>query len=124
MWRWLIEALAVAAKDLRTLMAEDLIERIEQDGAGTVFEAQPRVACSECGPDSETDAEGRPLAERVLDERNRYLMYSMMQDVITRGTARRSRVLGSQDLAGKTGTTNDQRDAWFNGYNRSLVTIA
>ena len=39
-----------------------------------------------------------------------------------RGTARRALVLGRKDLAGKTGTTNDQRDAWFNGYNADLVT--
>ncbi len=51
-------------------------------------------------------------------------MYSMMQDVIQRGTATRARSLKRSDLAGKTGTTNDQRDAWFNGFNQSLVAIA
>jgi penicillin-binding protein 1A len=101
-----------------------LIERIEQDGIGIVFEAEPKVACSDCEADSGTDAQGRPLAERVLDARNRYLMYSMMQDVIQRGTATKARALGREDLAGKTGTTNDQRDAWFNGYNQHLVANA
>ena len=51
-------------------------------------------------------------------------MYSMMQDVIRQGTATKARELGRKDLAGKTGTTNDQRDAWFNGFNRHLVANA
>ena len=59
---------------------------------------------------------------RVISEHNRYLMYSMMQDVVQRGTAVRAKALGRRDIAGKTGTTNDQRDAWFNGYNQSIVT--
>ena len=45
-------------------------------------------------------------------------------DVITGGTAQRARALGRRDLAGKTGTTNEQRDAWFSGFNQSLVAIA
>jgi penicillin-binding protein 1A len=51
-------------------------------------------------------------------------MNSMMRDVIQHGTATRARSLGRKDLAGKTGTTNEQRDAWFNGFHRSLVAIA
>jgi len=62
-------------------------------------------------------------APRVLSPQNHYLMTSMMQDVIRRGTATRARSLGRGDLAGKTGTTNDQRDAWFNGFNPSLVGV-
>ena len=100
------------------------IARIDQDGSGTVFESQPRVVCDGCPPGAGTDDDGRPLAERVLDARNRYLMYSMMQDVIRRGTATKARALGRKDLAGKTGTTNDQRDAWFNGYNEHIVANA
>jgi len=46
----------------------------------------------------------------------------MMRDVIELGTGRRARALGRDDLAGKTGTTNDQRDAWFSGFNAGLVT--
>jgi len=49
-------------------------------------------------------------------------MNSILQDVVLRGTGRRAMSLGRKDLAGKTGTTNDQRDAWFNGYNPDLVT--
>jgi penicillin-binding protein 1A len=45
----------------------------------------------------------------------------MMQDVIQRGTGRKARVLGRTALAGQTGTTNDQKDGWFSGFNQSLV---
>lgn len=59
-----------------------------------------------------------------MDTQNNYLMFSMLQDVIRVGTARKARKLGRKDLAGKTGTTNEQRDAWFNGFNSGLVTTA
>jgi penicillin-binding protein 1A len=61
-------------------------------------------------------------ADRVVDAANVYLMTSMMQDVVRRGTGRRAMALGRKDLAGKTGTTNDQRDAWFCGFNTQLGT--
>jgi penicillin-binding protein 1A len=48
----------------------------------------------------------------------------MTRDVIKRGTATRALVLKRQDLAGKTGTTNDQHDAWFFGYNSSVVAVS
>ena len=61
------------------------------------------------------------VAQRVLDERNAFIMQSMLRDVIKLGTGRRARALGRNDLAGKTGTTNDASDTWFNGFNSSLV---
>ncbi len=61
-------------------------------------------------------------APRVISEQNAYLVRSMMADVIRRGTGKKAMSLGRSDLAGKTGTTNDQRDAWFSGYNSDLVT--
>jgi len=100
------------------------IERIEQDGSGVVYQATPRTVCKTCAAPVEGEAASEQAAPRVLDERNRYLMYSMMQDVIRQGTATRARELGRKDLAGKTGTTNDQRDAWFNGFNQHLVANA
>lgn len=63
-------------------------------------------------------------APRVIDGRNAFIMTSMLRDVIQRGTATRAKVLGRQDLAGKTGTTNDQFDAWFAGYSPHEVAIA
>ncbi len=64
-------------------------------------------------------------APRVIDERNAYLMTSMMREVVQRGTARRAgEALQRNDLAGKTGTTNNQLDAWFVGYNPEVVAAA
>ena len=63
-------------------------------------------------------------APRVIDARNAFIMNSMMQDVVRRGTATRALQLGRGDLAGKTGTTNDHFDAWFAGYNPKQVAIA
>ena len=60
-------------------------------------------------------------APRAIDARNAWLMYSLMRDVIRRGTGRKARVLERDDLAGKTGTTNDQHDAWFSGFSPDLV---
>ncbi|QJD59448.1 penicillin-binding protein 1A [Pseudomonas sp. gcc21] len=61
------------------------------------------------------------LAEQVIDPRTTYQLTSMLKDVINRGTAVRAKALERSDLAGKTGTTNDQKDGWFSGYNADLV---
>lgn len=76
------------------------------------------------GPDNsaETRSEAQAYAPRVISEQNAFLVRSMMMDVIRRGTGVKAMQLGRQDLAGKTGTTNEQRDAWFSGYNDALVT--
>jgi len=61
-------------------------------------------------------------AARVIKPQTAWLIRSMMGDVITQGTGRRALAIGRDDLAGKTGTTNDQRDTWFSGFNSALVT--
>jgi len=61
-------------------------------------------------------------APRVISEQNAFLIRSMMMDVVRRGTGKKAMALGRNDLAGKTGTTNEQRDAWFSGYNSEIVT--
>jgi len=61
-------------------------------------------------------------APRVMSHANNFLTVSMMKDVIKRGTARRALALNRQDLAGKTGTTNDYIDAWFTGFNSQVAT--
>ena len=63
-------------------------------------------------------------AEQVIDVRNAFTMVSMMQDVVRHGTAMRAMQLGRQDLAGKTGTTSESMDAWFCGFQPTIVGIA
>lgn len=81
------------------------------------------------------DQSGRVLAQtkpvkagvnavQTLDPRNAFIMTEMMKEVIDRGTATLAKSIGRKDLAGKTGTTNDQHDAWFTGYQRNLVAVA
>lgn len=78
-----------------------------------------------------TDKDGKVLEtfqpqapEPVLDSRNAFIMTTMMQDVVRRGTAAAANRLGRGDIAGKTGTTNDHRDAWFAGYSPNRVAVA
>lgn len=63
-------------------------------------------------------------AKQVIDARNAFTMVSMMQDVVKHGTAIRAMQLGRDDLAGKTGTTNDSIDAWFCGFQQTVVGIS
>ena len=86
------------------------IQRIEDSHGNVLFKAAPTVA----GED----------ADRVIDVRNAFTMVNMMQGVIKQGTAIRAMQLGREDLAGKTGTTSDSMDAWFCGFQPTLVGIA
>jgi len=113
------------------------IERIETETGDIVMRADPPTVCNDCA-DGAYDEEGEPLdiaamieqaeegrarpATRVLDPNNAWIMNSMMRDVVKHGTGRRALTLNREDLAGKTGTTNDQKDAWFSGFNGDLVT--
>ncbi|MDC1507001.1 penicillin-binding protein 1A [Oceanospirillaceae bacterium] len=65
-----------------------------------------------------------PIAPRIMDERVNYIMHTILQDVVKKGTARKAKKLKRDDLAGKTGTTNDQKDAWFSGYVDAMVATA
>jgi len=86
------------------------IERIVDARGNMVMEALPQRAGEN--------------AERVIDARNAFIMTSIMRDVVRMGTGARAMKLGRNDLAGKTGTTNDFIDAWFCGYNASLVAVS
>ncbi len=97
------------------------INKIVDGNGKPLFEAHPAVACLECESAGES---GDHLAPRVVSQQATYITTSMMQDVIRHGTGRRAMQLGRNDLAGKTGTTNDQRDAWFAGFNSDLVTVS
>jgi penicillin-binding protein 1A len=127
-----------------------LIERVEDTAGAVLSQAAPLLACPECGSETGYDlalatvvpgdgngvtrAEeaggGLPkvpqerLAPRAISAANAFVMTDMMRDVIRAGTARRALALGRGDLAGKTGTTNDRRDAWFAGFNAGLVAVS
>ncbi len=62
------------------------------------------------------------MAPRAIDERVAYQLVSMMRDVVQRGTGTQAKVLGREDVGGKTGSTNDHRDAWFSGFGGNLAT--
>lgn len=112
-----------------------VIERIEDADGTVLYEADPVVACVPCmlsdrrgqqasGMETEDPLDRLPKqAEQTLEPRLAYQMDSILRDVIQKGTGQRARSLGRGDLAGKTGTTNDQRDAWFNGYNPDIVAV-
>ena len=110
-----------------------IIERIENRDSQTIFLANPaQTPAAEATPADVDDmpsvlADVEPLetpveAERILDERTAYIMTSMLRDVVKRGTGRRALSLKRNDLAGKTGTTNESKDSWFAGYNTDFVT--
>ena len=93
-----------------------LIDRIETETGAVIYQSTPEEACPTCPVESSTN--------RVLTARAHYMMHSMLQDVIRKGTATRALELKRSDLGGKTGTTNENRDAWFNGYAPALVAVA
>jgi penicillin-binding protein 1A len=97
------------------------IERIETKEGDIVFQANPQIACTYC--DIRPDKNSR-LAPRIITPPIHFLMNSLLRDVVQSGTAADAKVLGRTDLAGKTGTTNDFRDAWFNGYNPAIAATA
>lgn len=95
-----------------------IIDNVTNAQNDIIYQAKPLKVCtSQC--DSNT-----PYAPRVLTEQNAFLITSALQDVIQRGTAKRAKDLGRHDLAGKTGTTQNQVDAWFAGYNPDLVAVS
>lgn len=89
--------------------------------------AEPPIAANADAPASTAVAPVDPpadtvLAPRAIDDRVAYQIVSMMRDVVQRGTGTAARVLGREDVAGKTGSTNDYRDAWFSGLGGNVVT--
>lgn len=100
------------------LLQPYFIERIDDHSGAVLFQATPKIACSSC--DSET-LQDSLYAQRIISPPINFLMNSLLQDVVKRGTATKAKILSRDDLAGKTGTTNEQRDAWFNGYSAGIV---
>ncbi|MDX1515482.1 MAG: PBP1A family penicillin-binding protein [Woeseiaceae bacterium] len=130
-----------------------VIDAIYGPEGETLYRAEPGVVCEACevaAPDPfATEPEAMPLedmadvalsyrpdaslapglyetvnpAPHEIPVQNMYLIQDMMRDVIRRGTGRKALVLGRNDLSGKTGTSNDRRDAWFGGFNSDLASI-
>jgi penicillin-binding protein 1A len=100
-----------------------LIDRIQDRYGKTIFKHEERV-CEGCNA-SDWQNQDEPNVvdnrETVLDPMTSYQITSMMQGVIQRGTAAGKVQLGERDVAGKTGTTNDEKDAWFVGFTPDLV---
>lgn len=95
-----------------------LIDHITNADGKILLQAKPSVVCDPCDKDK---VDASTLAPRVISEDIAFLMNTALRDVIQHGTGRAARVLNRQDIAGKTGTTNDQVDAWFAGFNPNLV---
>jgi penicillin-binding protein 1A len=91
--------------------------------APRILPASPVLADGGGAPAPEQQDHSPRIAPRVVDAENIWIMNSMTRDVIKKGTGRGARVLKRDDLSGKTGTTNDQRDAWFAGYNPYIVAV-
>ncbi|MGH8504618.1 MAG: penicillin-binding protein 1A [Stenotrophobium sp.] len=129
------------------------IDEIHDANGKVIFKAQPKMACETCVDAPAADAtaatatpaasDATPaaapvpapavaaaaipaaqMAPRVIDARTDWLLTSMMHDVTVRGTGAAARALGRDDLAGKTGTTNKSTDAWFNGFQKTLLAVS
>ncbi len=100
------------------------IERIENPHHEVIFKQQHTSVCSKDYPIESCPEDESLHAPRVAAEDNVFLMTTIMRDVIKYGTGRKALKLGRKDLAGKTGTTNDQLDAWFSGFNRQVMATA
>ena len=115
------------------LVTPYFIKEIRDAQNAVIFQAQPLPACPQCPvvlrpppPPTDPDAPvpAQTQAPRVIDPANVYLMRDLLRDVATRGTGARVRELGRSDLAGKTGTTNEETDAWFCGFQSTLSAVA
>ena len=123
------------------------LDRIEDASGKVLQQADPAIACSQCGRatdaptprsvaaraarggaldeayhDGKTMIPVKNLAPQIISPQIAYLLADMMKDVIRRGTGQRARSLNRDDIAGKTGTSNEAHDTWFNGFNSDVVT--
>jgi penicillin-binding protein 1A len=135
-----------------SLVKPHLIDRILAADGAVLESTDATIACGNCAPPAVPFAGAPPavvpgvgaegvlraagiggslpapepeeLAPRAISEANAWIITDMLRDVIRRGTGQRARALGRNDIAGKTGTTNDGRDAWFSGFSPDLVATA
>lgn len=97
---------AVETLGAKPVVAQELASENEKLASQGPIEIQPRYA------------------PRVISAENAFIMSSILRDVVKFGTGRRALTLKRNDLAGKTGTTNEFRDAWFSGFNNKVVTTS
>lgn len=124
------------------------VNRIESSDGSVLLEGNPPTVCQGCeviasktdeaespeaslasnqsqdGEAVEEEVKTVEFAPQVISTQNAFIIRSILREVVQRGTAVRAKVLGRSDIAGKTGTTNDQKDAWFSGFNDQVVTTA
>ncbi|MCK5725373.1 MAG: penicillin-binding protein 1A [Thiotrichaceae bacterium] len=101
------------------------ISHIDDHLNNSIWRHFPNTVCKHCDSKSKKNmAKPRPvnIAKRIMKPHVNYQINSMLQSVATSGTAVRTRVLKRNDIGGKTGTTNDQKDAWFSGFTPQKVT--
>jgi penicillin-binding protein 1A len=123
------------------------LDRIEDASGKVLQQADPAIACAQCGRatdaptprsvaaraahggaldeayhDGKTMIPVKNLAPQIISPQVAYLLADMMKDVIRHGTGQRARSLNRDDIAGKTGTSNEAHDTWFNGFNSDVVT--
>jgi penicillin-binding protein 1A len=119
------EDLTERAAAEKALAEQPEISAAEAAAEAAAETANEAVAGDEAVEDDVVEEDTGPrYAPRVITAQNAYIMRSIMREVVQRGTAVRAKALGRKDIAGKTGTTNDQVDAWFSGYNDQVVTTA
>ena len=108
-----------------------IIDVIKDRHGFVVARGKKTEVCTSCLDDAEVQKDEDRItlklpvvqtAKRVISIDNAYIMYDMLHQVVLSGTARKAKSLNRNDLAGKTGTTNDFEDAWFSGFNGELVT--
>ncbi len=93
------------------------VREVRDFNGQAIYQANPLQACG-----VQCDERDPGIAPRAITKQNAYMITSILQDVIAQGTGRQAAALNRKDLAGKTGTTNQQFDAWFVGYNPDVVT--
>lgn len=135
-----------------SLVKPHVIDRILAADGSVLESTDAAVACADCATSAASLTGGPPLvaggsdpagvvraadvggslfgaaeedaAPRAISQANAWILTDMLRDVIRRGTGQRARALGREDIAGKTGTTQQGRDAWFSGFNPDLVATA
>lgn len=115
---WKVARAYSAFSNTGYLIKPYIIDEVRDFNGDVLYKTEPQIACTDnsCVPGDEQNA------PRIIEQRNAYIMDTIMQDVIRIGSGKKAKELHREDIAGKTGTTNEQKDAWFSGFNSNIVT--